>query len=100
LNSDDLLTPLAVDPTLVLERFDVSELLFDGAFIYLSQPDRQRLQHAAQRRRQQIPGRAECASNLNTYVDVTVRKCPLCGHEKGGYPSDEKEESSHLNHGS
>jgi hypothetical protein len=37
LNSDNLLRPLAVGPTPVLEQLDVPEPLFDDAFLYLDQ---------------------------------------------------------------
>jgi hypothetical protein len=50
LNSDNLLSPLTLDPTPVLDRFDVSEFLFDDAFIYPDQLDPQRLQLTTQGR--------------------------------------------------
>jgi hypothetical protein len=81
LNSDNLLSPLTVDPTPVLDRIDVPELPFDDAFVYPDQLDPQRLQLTAQRRRQQIPGPAQFAISVMAYVDATVGKCPLCGHE-------------------
>jgi hypothetical protein len=64
LNSDNLLSPLTVDPTRVLDRLDVPELPFDDAFVYPDQPDPQRLQLTAQRRGQRIPGPAQFAINL------------------------------------
>jgi hypothetical protein len=94
LNSDNLLSPLTVDPTPVLDRFDVPELPFDGALVYPDQLDPQRLQLTAQRRQQRIPGPAQFAVNLMTYVDATVGKCPLCGHEDAEQSCDEKEEST------
>jgi hypothetical protein len=94
LNSDNLLSPLTVDPTPVLDRLDVPELPFDDSFVYLDQLDPQRLQLTAQRPRQRIPGPAQFAINLMAYVDGTVGKCPLCGHEEGEQSSDEKEEST------
>jgi hypothetical protein len=94
LDSDNLLSPLTVDPTPVLDRFDVPELLFDDAFVYLDQLDPQRLQLTAQRRRQRIPGLAQFTINLMAYVDATVRKCSLCGHEEGEQSSGEEEEST------
>jgi hypothetical protein len=51
LNSDNLLGPLTVDLTPVLDRLDVPELPFDNAFAYPDQLDPQRLQLTAQRRR-------------------------------------------------
>jgi hypothetical protein len=48
----------------------------------------------AQRRRQRIPGPARFAINLMAYVDATVGKCPLCGHEEGEQSSDEEKEST------
>jgi hypothetical protein len=39
LNSDNLLSPLTVDPTPVIDRLDVLELSFDGAFVYPDQLD-------------------------------------------------------------
>jgi hypothetical protein len=50
LNSDSLLSPLAVEPTPVLDRLDVPELPFDDAFVYSDHLDPQRLQLMAQRR--------------------------------------------------
>jgi hypothetical protein len=52
LNSDNLLRPLTVDPTPVLERPDVPELPLNDAFVYPEQSDPYRLQQARQRRRQ------------------------------------------------
>jgi hypothetical protein len=94
LNSDNLLSPLTVDPTSVLDRFDVPALPFDDAFVYPDQLDPQRLQLTAQRRRQRIPGLAQLAINLMVYVDATVGKCPLCGHEEGEQSPDAEEEST------
>jgi hypothetical protein len=94
LNSDSLLSPLTVDPTLVLDRVDVLGLPFDGAFVYPDQLDLQRLQLTAQRRRQRIPGPAQFAINLMAYVNATLGKCPLCGHEERDQSSDEEEEST------
>jgi hypothetical protein len=94
LNSDNLLSPLTVDPTPVLDRLDVPELPFDDAFVYQDQLDPQRLQLTAQCRRQRISGPAQFAINLMAYVDATVGKCPLCGHEEGEQSSDEEEEST------
>jgi hypothetical protein len=37
LNSDDLLSPLTVDSTPVLDRLDMPELPFDEAFVYPDQ---------------------------------------------------------------
>jgi hypothetical protein len=51
LNSENLLSPLTVDPTPVLDRHDVPELSFDDAFVYPDQLDPQRLHLTAQRRR-------------------------------------------------
>jgi hypothetical protein len=82
---------LTVDPTPVLDRLDVPERPFDDAFVYPDQLDPQRLQLTAQRRRQRIPGPARFAINLMPYVDATVGKCPLCGHEEGEQSSDEEE---------
>jgi hypothetical protein len=42
LNSDNILEPLTVDPTPILECFDISELSFDDAFVYPEQFDPQR----------------------------------------------------------
>jgi hypothetical protein len=83
LNSDNLLSPLAVDPTPVLDRLDVPELPFDDAFVYPDQLNPQRLHLTAQRRRQWIPGPTQFSINLMAYVDVTVGKCLLCFHEEG-----------------
>jgi hypothetical protein len=83
LNSDNPLSPLAVDPTPVLDQLDVPELPFDNAFVYPDQLDPQRLQLTAQRRRQRIPGPEQFAINLMAYIDTTVGKSPLCGHEEG-----------------
>jgi hypothetical protein len=94
LNSDNLLSHLTVDPTPVLDRLDAPELPFDDAFVCPDQLDPQRLQLTAQRRRQRIPGLAQFAINLMAYVDATVGKCPLCGHEGGEQSSDEEEEST------
>jgi hypothetical protein len=91
LNSDNLLSPLSVDPTQVLDRLDVLELLFNDTFVYPDQLDPQRLQLTAQHRRQRIPGPAQFAINLIAYVDATVGKCLLCGHEEGDQSSDEEE---------
>jgi hypothetical protein len=41
LNSDNLLSPLTVDPTPALDRLDVPELSFDDAFAYPGQRDPQ-----------------------------------------------------------
>jgi hypothetical protein len=41
----------------------------------------------------QIPGPAQFAINLMVYIDPTIGKCPLCGHEEGEQFSDEEEES-------
>jgi hypothetical protein len=82
LNSDNLLRPLTVGPTPVLDRLDVPELPFDNAFVCPDQLDPQRLQPKTQRRRQRIPGPAQDAINLMAYVDATVGKYPLCGHEE------------------
>jgi hypothetical protein len=91
LNSDNLLSPLTVDPTSALDRLDVPELPFDDAFVYPGQLNPQRLQLTAQRRRQRIPGPAQSAISLMAYVDATVGKCPLCVHEEGEQFSDEEE---------
>jgi hypothetical protein len=90
LNSDNLLSPLTVDPTPVLDRLDVPELPFDDTFVYTDQQNPRRL--TAQRRRQRIPGPAQFAINLMAYVDATVGKYLLCGHEEGEQFSDEEEE--------
>jgi hypothetical protein len=94
LNSDTILSPLTVDSTPVLDRLDVPELPFDDAFVYPDQLDPQRLQLTVQRQRQRIPGPAQFAINLMAYVDATVGKCPLCGHEEAEQSSDEEEEST------
>jgi hypothetical protein len=94
LNSDNLLSPLTVDPTPGLDRVDVPELPFDDDFVYPDQLDPQRLQRTAQRRRQRIPEPAQFAINLMAYVDATVEKCPLCGYEEGEQSSDEEEENT------
>jgi hypothetical protein len=94
LNSDNLVSPLTVDPTPVFDRFDVPELPFDDDFVYPDQLDPQQLQLMAQRRRQLIPGPAQFAINLMTSVDATVGKCPLCGREEVEQSSDEEEEST------
>jgi hypothetical protein len=94
LNSDNLLSPLTVDPTAVLDRLDVPELSFDDIFVYPNQRDPQQLQLRAQRQRQRIPGPPQFAINITAYVDATVGKCPLCGHEEGEQSSDEEEEST------
>jgi hypothetical protein len=91
LNSDNFLSPLTGDSTPVLDRLNVPELLFDDAFVYPYQLDPQRLQLAAQRRRQRISGPAQFMINLIAYVDATVEKCPLYGHEEGEQFSDEEE---------
>jgi hypothetical protein len=51
LNSDNLLSPLTVDPTPVLNQLDVPEPPLDDTFVYPDQLDPQRLQLTAQRRR-------------------------------------------------
>jgi hypothetical protein len=86
LNSDNLLSPLTVDPTPILDRFDVPELPFDDAFVYPDQLNPQRLQLTAQRRRRRIPGPAQFAISLMAHVDANVRKCLLCGHEEVSSP--------------
>jgi hypothetical protein len=63
-NSDNLLSPLTVGPTPVLDRSDVPELPLDDAFGDQDQLDPQRLQLTVQRRRQRIPGAAQFAINL------------------------------------
>jgi hypothetical protein len=94
LNSDHLLSLLTIHPRPVLDRFDVPELPFDDAFVYPDQLDPPRLQLTVQRRRQRIPGPAQFAMNLMPYVDATVGKCHLCGHEEGEQSSGEEEEST------
>jgi hypothetical protein len=94
LNSDNLLSPLTVDQTPVLDRFDVPELPFDDAFVYPDQLDPQRLQLTAQRGRRRIPGPVQFVPNFMAYVDATVGKCPLCSHEEDEQSSDEEEEST------
>jgi hypothetical protein len=94
LDSDNLLGPLTVDPTPILDRLNVLEPPFNDGFGYLDQLDPQRLQLTAQGRRQRIPGPAQFAINLMLYVDTTVGKCPLCGHEEGEQSSDEEEETT------
>jgi hypothetical protein len=64
LNSDNLLKPLTVDPTPVLERLDVPEPPFDDVLVYPEQLNPQRLQQAGQRWRQRILGPAESAINF------------------------------------
>jgi hypothetical protein len=85
---------LTIGPTPGLDRLDVHVLPFDNVFVYPDQLDPQRLQLTAQRRRQRIPGPAQFAINLLTYIDATVGKCPLCNHEEGDQSSDEEEEST------
>jgi hypothetical protein len=94
LNYDNLLSPLTVDPTPVLDRLDVPELSLDDAFVYPDQLDLQRLQLTARRWRQRILGPVQFAINLMAYVDATVGKCLLYGHEEGEQSSDEEEEST------
>jgi hypothetical protein len=92
LNSENLLRPLTIDPTPVLDRLDALELPFDDALVYPDQLDPQRLQLTAQRRRQRIPKPAQFAINLMAYVDATVGKCPLCGHEESEQFSDDDDD--------
>jgi hypothetical protein len=94
LNSDNLLSHLTGDSIPVLDRLDVLELPFDGAFGYPDQLDPQRLQLTAQRGRQRIRGPAQFVINLMAYIDATVGTCPLCGHEEGEQFSDEEEKST------
>jgi hypothetical protein len=72
----------------------VPELPFDDAFVYPDQLDPQQIRLTAQRRRQRIPGPAQFAINLMAYVDASVGKCPLYGHQEGEQSSDEEEEGS------
>jgi hypothetical protein len=92
LNSDNLLSPLTVDSTPVLDRLDVPELPFDDAFVFGRTGSTTTIANGATRR-QQISGPAQFATNLMAYVDATVGKCPLCSHEEGEQSSDEEEKA-------
>jgi hypothetical protein len=94
LNPSDLLGPATVDPIPVIERIDVLELPFDGAFLYPERLRPEQLQQLERRRRERIPGRMEFAINLIAYVDATIGKCPLCSHEEDEEASDEEEASN------
>jgi hypothetical protein len=75
LNSDNLLNPLTVDPTSVLDRLDVPELPFDDAFVYPDQLDPQRLQLTAQRRTSTAIVRQQLQQQINT----NCNRNPLAG---------------------
>jgi hypothetical protein len=93
-NPSGLLGAVTVNPTAVFEPIDVPELPFDDIFLYPERWRPDQLPQSERRWRQRIPGPTEFATNLIAYVDPTIGKSPVCGHEEDEETSDEEEESN------
>jgi hypothetical protein len=94
LNSSDFRGAVTVDPTPGLERIAVPELPFDDVFRYPERSRPEQLQQSELRRRQRLSRPTEFAINLIAYVDATIGKCLLCGHEEYEDTSHEEEASN------
>jgi hypothetical protein len=87
----NLLAPLALGRTKILERIDVPELSLEECIF--SAPDE--AVRAADRpacRRTPTPEPTEFVISLKAYVDKAAATCPLCGHRE---VQGDREEGKH-----
>jgi hypothetical protein len=92
LKPENLLGPVGVNRTRVLERIEVPELPVDEAFMYpeiINLPTRPGI---PTRRRGPVPGPTSFAVSLAAYIEKVPGTCPLCGHDNDTELSDDEED--------
>jgi hypothetical protein len=92
LKPKNLLGPVGVNGTRVLERIKVPELPVDESFMYPETIDLATRPGIPTRRRAPVPGPTSLVASLATYTEKVTRSCPLCGHDDDAEVSNGEED--------
>jgi hypothetical protein len=92
LRSENLLGPVRVDGTEVLERIKVSELPVDNTVIHPETIDFPTRSGPQTRRPAPIPGPTPFAISLAAYIEKATRIFPFCGHDEDAEVKNEEKE--------
>jgi hypothetical protein len=92
LKPENLLGPVKINGTKVLERIEVPELPVDEAFMYPETIDLPALPGIPTRRRAPVPGPTSFAVSRAAYIRKVTGTCPLCGHDDDTEVSDDEED--------
>jgi hypothetical protein len=88
----NLLGPVGVNGTRVLERIKVPELPVDEAFMYLETIDLPTRPGIPTRRRAPVAGPTLFAFGPAAYIEKVTGVSPLCGHDDDAEVSDDEED--------
>jgi hypothetical protein len=92
LKPENLLGPVGVNGTRVLERIEVPELSVDEAFMYPETIDLPTRPGIPTRRRAPLPGPISFVVSLAAYIEKVTETCPLCGHDDDAETSGDEED--------
>jgi hypothetical protein len=92
LKPENLLGPVGVNVTRVLERIEVPELPVDEAFMYPETIDLPTRPGIPTRRRAPVPGPTSFAVSLAAYIEKVTGTCLLCGHDDDAEVNDDEED--------
>jgi hypothetical protein len=92
LKPKNLLDPVGVNGTRVLERIEVPELPVDEAFMYPETINFLTRPGIPTRRRAPFPGPTSCAVSLTAYIEKVTGTCHLCSHDDDVEVSDDEED--------
>jgi hypothetical protein len=92
LKPENLLGPVGVNETRVLERIEVPELSVDEAFMYRETIDLPTRPGIPTRRRAPVPGPTSFVVSLAAYIEKITETCHLCGRDDDVEVSDDEED--------
>jgi hypothetical protein len=92
LKPENLLGPVGVNGTRVLERIEVLELSIDKVFMYPETLDLSTRPVRQTRRRAPVPGPTSFAVSLAADIEKVTGICPLCGHDDDAEVNDDEED--------
>jgi hypothetical protein len=92
LKPENLMDPVGVNGTRVLERIELSELLVDKAFMYPERIDLPTRPGIPTRQRSPVPGLTSFAVSFAAYIKKVTGTYPLCGHDNDAEVSDNEED--------
>jgi hypothetical protein len=94
LKQENLLSPVGVDGTRILERIEVPELQIDEALMHPERIDLPKRPGTPTRRRVPVPGPTVFAISIAADVEKVTGTCPLCRHDADSEANDDEEEES------
>jgi hypothetical protein len=92
LKPENLLGPVGVNGTRVLERIEVLELPVDEAFMYPEIIDLPTRPEISTCRQAPVPGPTSFAVSRAACTEKVTGTCPLCGHDDDAGVSDDEED--------